>query len=1507
MAMEGGAGELQCVGKLEIAKPKPVGFLCGTLPVPTDSTFPLFQSALLRSPHVIGAPRYQMLPAETDLNTLPILSNLPEKVFPSAAKTNEDMDWSENLTLAKLCMCYTWRERKAARASSRRTKKFGNMDQFLLDAYTKTKENADDVREFDDMLFTYKEDKEKDRKGFHLESNPISQNLSRKCEALAVSGLTEYGNEIDVVAPADILKQIFKIPYSKAQLSVAVHRIGDTLILNTGPDFEEGEKVYRRQSNQSRNSDPSIFLNFAMHSVRAEACDCPPSHMPSSMEQSSSTILPGHFGHREVPFVSSTNTHVGKSQFLDQTSSGTRKPSQGNQDTYFWGTKQNKQKNKRSDPIEKSSQVGEKPRFPMQESDKFKRLGNNGFLRVLFWQFHNFRMLLGSDLLLFSNEKYVAVSLHLWDVSRQVTPLTWLEAWLDNVMASVPELAICYHQNGVVQGYELLKTDDIFLLKGISADGTPAFHPQIVQQNGLSVLRFLQDNCKQDPGAYWLYKGAGEDVIQLFDLSVIPKKHSADDHDESCSSLSSLMDKGRRDSLFSLGTLLYRVAHRLSLSKAPDNRVKCAKFFKKCLEFLSEQDHLVVRAYAHEQFARLILKCYEELELTLEPFLLESEISVTNLEDESSVEMFVSKSQDKGLSDDVKRENPKESGMEKLETETYSNENVQSSATMEIETLESKVSSRIRDSLIMCQKTQDISSPMVSTVADPISSKLVAIHHVSQAIKSLRWKRQLQNTQGDLIDHGSRIHDRSSSVNFSLCSCGDADCIEVCDIREWLPKSRIDHKMWKLVLLLGESYLSLGEAYKEDEQLHRALKVVELACLLYGSMPQYLEDAQFISSMTSRSSCQLNFDRSKDSTYVVTDSATDLEPKLFEDACCDGQSSPTNLFWAKVWTHIGDIYVEYHRNGKDITVQAEKNTSGSEVRMSNEVVKEVKRLKKKLGRYKQNCSTCSLMNCSCQSDRASSGNSASSSTGVTSSFYNRKPSRKSTIKNLSFSPSVQTQNNNNPCMVGISSVFYGDQLQDDVPVGLRGDEEPKESYISTGVEHNNHDKDTCTKNSKEAIVSEPCSTDSSKARSGGVFKFLEGPKPGDVEYNLSAAVSCYREASKAMDGLPSGLGEFGSVLKKWGWVSNELGRYKLENRKLADAEIAFADAIKAFKEVSDHTNIILINCNLGHGRRALAEELVSKMDELKKYDLLQNAYKQAMKSAKSEYTKSLKHYGAAITEMNLVSDKVDTFLCNEAHTQYANTYLRFGMLLAKESISTEIYDSGHIDVSLSDEKKKEQEKHVISASDAFREALSTYEALGELRKQEAAFAQFQLACYYRDLCLKFLDLDHKQVKDSKTENKNRQKAKWYASLAEKNWQKSIAFYSPQTYAVMYLNILMEQSSLSLRLSESFHANTMLEAALVHLLEARHVVEADNGHSYDQTPEIKEKFWNQLQALLKNMLAAALSAGANKAGVIGQAPHCGKGGDPAKLRELYRLSLKSTSLHELHAMHKLWLS
>lgn len=177
------------------------------------------------------------------------------------------------------------------------------------------------------------------------------------------------------------------------------------------PDVEEGEKLVRRHKNQSKCADQSLFLNFAMHSVRMEACDCPPTHHSSPGGQSNSSVLPGtdasHFGGQKD--CSTENDGYSHCSEYPQVK----------QEGLFWESKKNR-RNKDHHPVKKASHVGEKPRCSVQESEKHKRVSNDGFLRVLFWQFHNFRMLLGSDLLLFSNEKYVAVSLHLWDVTRQV-------------------------------------------------------------------------------------------------------------------------------------------------------------------------------------------------------------------------------------------------------------------------------------------------------------------------------------------------------------------------------------------------------------------------------------------------------------------------------------------------------------------------------------------------------------------------------------------------------------------------------------------------------------------------------------------------------------------------------------------------------------------------------------------------------------------------------------------------------------------------------------------------------------------------------------------------------------------------------------------------------------------------------------------------------------------------------------------------------------------------------
>lgn len=191
------------------------------------------------------------------------------------------------------------------------------------------------------------------------------------------------------------------------------------------PDDEEGEKLVRRHKSHSQCPDKSLFLNFAMHSVRMEACDCPPGHNVQSEERNSS-FLPGGFETRERSSTSSDHSTQGNTSHFVGSSEisqgGRTKDSLEGQnvekDNYILGGKKNRSKS--HEAVRKVTKVKEKPRSLMQENDKYRRASNDGFLKVLFWQFHNFRMLLGSDLLIFSNEKYVAVSLHLWDVSRQV-------------------------------------------------------------------------------------------------------------------------------------------------------------------------------------------------------------------------------------------------------------------------------------------------------------------------------------------------------------------------------------------------------------------------------------------------------------------------------------------------------------------------------------------------------------------------------------------------------------------------------------------------------------------------------------------------------------------------------------------------------------------------------------------------------------------------------------------------------------------------------------------------------------------------------------------------------------------------------------------------------------------------------------------------------------------------------------------------------------------------------
>jgi hypothetical protein len=45
-------------------------------------------------------------------------------------------------------------------------------------------------------------------------------------------------------------------------------------------------------------------------------------------------------------------------------------------------------------------------------------------------------------------------------MTRPINVLTGLDYWLDGLMGNVPEVLMCYHINGIVQKYELIKTGD---------------------------------------------------------------------------------------------------------------------------------------------------------------------------------------------------------------------------------------------------------------------------------------------------------------------------------------------------------------------------------------------------------------------------------------------------------------------------------------------------------------------------------------------------------------------------------------------------------------------------------------------------------------------------------------------------------------------------------------------------------------------------------------------------------------------------------------------------------------------------------------------------------------------------------------------------------------------------------------------------------------------------------------------------------------------------------------
>lgn len=128
---------------------------------------------------------------------------------------------------------------------------------------------------------------------------------------------------------------------------------------------------------------------------------------------------------------------------------------------------------------------------------------------------------MGSDLSVYRTDNHPAITMKPLDASREVELSTCLDLYLDNVIANVPELALCLHAKGFLRGVRVLKTDSIPYLPTCAESSEPMFDPKVIDFNASTILRFLRDNCRRDVGTYILRLSPDGEALHLYDLDAM--------------------------------------------------------------------------------------------------------------------------------------------------------------------------------------------------------------------------------------------------------------------------------------------------------------------------------------------------------------------------------------------------------------------------------------------------------------------------------------------------------------------------------------------------------------------------------------------------------------------------------------------------------------------------------------------------------------------------------------------------------------------------------------------------------------------------------------------------------------------------------------------------------------------------------------------------------------------------------------------------------------------------
>ena len=252
------------------------------------------------------------------------------------------------------------------------------------------------------------------------------------------------------------------------------------------------------------------------------------------------------------------------------------------------------------------------PQLPDPSLDQVPNFMNTEkFVRNYLWTFEDIRMMIGSNMPIFGDQDHPCVSLRLRDMKKPINILTGMDYWLDNLMCQVPEVVMCYHLDGIVQKYELLKTEDLPNIEGSS------FSPKIVKNIAQNILAFLKSNAAKEGHTYWLFKAKDDEIVKLYDLTSLSqqdagldpksgrKKKDDCDLDKTKSS-----DKESEENPFQtpVSMLLYRLARNiLESGNRGEEEGTVRELLTHCVSLLDSEKFPHIATSAHFLLSELYL------------------------------------------------------------------------------------------------------------------------------------------------------------------------------------------------------------------------------------------------------------------------------------------------------------------------------------------------------------------------------------------------------------------------------------------------------------------------------------------------------------------------------------------------------------------------------------------------------------------------------------------------------------------------------------------------------------------------------------------------------------------------------------------------------------------------------------------------------------------------------------------------------------------------------------